>query len=111
MKEDFDFNKVGKRMPYTVPDRFFTDFEDGVWKELGKREKARTPKKHRLLLQIVASAISVAAVLALFFAIHDGGTVSLPEVEQAFDRLSAEDQAYLFAVYDDDILINQFTNE
>lgn len=36
MKADFDFDKVGKRMPYTVPDDFFTEMENNIWKEVKK---------------------------------------------------------------------------
>ena len=27
MKEDFDFNRIGKRLPYTTPDSFLDDIE------------------------------------------------------------------------------------
>ena len=28
MKEDFDFNRIGKRLPYTTPDSFLDDIEN-----------------------------------------------------------------------------------
>ena len=31
MKEDFDFNRIGKRLPYTTPDSFLDDIENNVW--------------------------------------------------------------------------------
>ena len=34
MNKDFDFDKVGKRMPYTTPDGFFDKLEDDIWKEV-----------------------------------------------------------------------------
>ena len=36
MKEDFDFDRVGKRLPYTAPDGFLDDMENNVWKHLGQ---------------------------------------------------------------------------
>ena len=30
MKKDFDFDRVGKRLPYTVPDDFFAKLEDDI---------------------------------------------------------------------------------
>ena len=34
MEKDFDFNSIGKRMPYQVPDGFFDQLEKDVWKEI-----------------------------------------------------------------------------
>ena len=31
MEKGFDFNKIGKRMPYQVPDGFFDQLEENVW--------------------------------------------------------------------------------
>ena len=36
MEQNYDFNKIGKQMPYTVPDGFFSKLEDSVmevWSE------------------------------------------------------------------------------
>ena len=30
MKKDFDFNSIGKRMPYTAPEGFLDDIENNV---------------------------------------------------------------------------------
>ena len=30
MKEKFDFDRIGKRMPYTTPDGFFDDMENSI---------------------------------------------------------------------------------
>ena len=34
MNKDFDFDKVGKRMPYQVPDCFFDQLESNVMQEV-----------------------------------------------------------------------------
>ena len=34
MNKDFDFDKVGKRMPYQVPDSFFAQLESNVMQEV-----------------------------------------------------------------------------
>ena len=31
MEERFDFNRMGKRMPYTAPEGFLTEIEKKVW--------------------------------------------------------------------------------
>jgi len=37
MNPDFDFDKVGKRMPYKVPDDFFSKMEKDIWKRFPAR--------------------------------------------------------------------------
>lgn len=39
MKEEFDFNRIGKRMPYTVPEGSLDDIEKNVWATI-KEEKS-----------------------------------------------------------------------
>ena len=43
MDKTFDFNKVGKKMPYTMPDRFIDDMEE----EVMARVNVMNAKKHR----------------------------------------------------------------
>ena len=31
MKRDFDFDRIGKRLPYNAPDGFLDDMENNVW--------------------------------------------------------------------------------
>lgn len=110
MKENFNFENVGKRMPYTVPDRFFDEMEKNVWRTL-KEKPTDKRNKHRTFLRIVTLAItSAAAAVALFFVLNYNQPVGIDEVDEAFDNLSMEDQSYLLSVYQDDIFINQQTN-
>ena len=44
MKEEFNFNRIGKRMPYTAPEGFLDDIETNVWETI-KDEK--TPSKSK----------------------------------------------------------------
>lgn len=34
MNKDFDFNRIGKRMPYTAPENFLDDIENNVWEAI-----------------------------------------------------------------------------
>ena len=46
MNPDFDFDKVGKRMPYKVPDDFFSKMEKDIWKEVsGKMPEKRADEQ------------------------------------------------------------------
>ena len=39
MSKDFDFNEIGKRMPYRVPDTFFENVQANVLKRAGEEKK------------------------------------------------------------------------
>ncbi|MDO4181490.1 MAG: hypothetical protein Q4D36_09415 [Bacteroidales bacterium] len=111
MKRDFDFNKVGKRMPYTVPDNFFTEMEDNVYLELNAQPPVKT-RRHRTFMRMAITALTTAAATVALVLILDKGphavhTTGFAEVEQAFGNLGAEDQVYLFSVYQDDIFMNE----
>ena len=34
MEKDFDFNRIGKRMPYKTPEGFLDEMEANIWKEV-----------------------------------------------------------------------------
>ena len=110
----FDLDNVGKRMPYTLSsDHFFDKLEDNIWKEVKdgylveNTNKAtsydscahRNPSKLRIVMR---SAIAVAASVALilFFTTNSSkqSTVSLNDIDQAFNQLNSDDQAYLLNI-------------
>ena len=106
MKE-FDFEQVGKRMPYSVPDGFFDKIEADVMQEVSKG--AAQPKSRKQVLRIaLRAAMAAAAAVALFFVVQALLPKSSPDdfepVELAFNNLSMEDQDYLLQVYEEDDL-------
>lgn len=109
MKEAFDFDHIGKRMPYTAPDGFLDNIEKNVW-EAVKEEKPtlKTKRKHRLWYSI--STGLVAASIALFFVLKfvptQQQTDNFERFEQAFFQLNNDDQDYLFTIYTEDFFIN-----
>lgn len=129
MNKEFDFDKIGKRMPYATPDGFFDKLEDDIWEkvkddyldkddcqvkeshaELSHNEDStkRKPAKLRLLIR---SVIAVAAAVAIGFIINlsffKPSPTTISDVEQAFTQLTTADQAYLMNVYQDDVFINE----
>ena len=50
---------------------------------------------------------SVALVLIVNINLSKQSTVSINDVDQAFGKLSTDDQAYLLNVYQEDIFINE----
>ena len=120
MEKIFDFEQVGKRMPYTVPDGFFDKMEEDVMLDV-KAETAQPKrrKKARTIKIAIRSAIAVAATIALFFVVRSTLPKSEPvlasaddfaSVELAFNNLSTADQDFLIAVYEEDEFINVLTN-
>ena len=118
--EKFDFDKVGKRMPYSTPEDFFKDVETNILEAV----KNDTPKpvkiehKKRPLMRVMWTAmLAVAASVAVFLVLHIDFSAPHPShpsqteqelqaVDQAFAQLSAADQAYLLDVYQEDVFLN-----
>lgn len=106
MEQNYDFNSVGKKMPYTVPDGFFDQLEENVMNEV-KAQPAR--KKATVLRMAIRAAIAIAACIALFLVVKkalpqgdDTITDDFTSVELAFNNLSIEDQDYLLEVYQEE---------
>ena len=104
-----EFDKGGRKSPYTTPDGFFDELEENIWKEV--KDGYVKPRRPSALQVFLGSAIAVAASVALVFFVnmkaprHDAYTVS--DVDQAFSQLSADDQAFMLSVYQNDMFINE----
>ncbi len=121
MKKTFDFNQVGKKMPYQVPDGFFAQMEEKVMTEI--RSEQQTPQEDqstqegqnkKIVMKVMLRAtLSAAAVVALFFIIRNNmpinetQTDSFAKVELAYDKLTTEDQEFLLQIYEEDPFINE----
>ena len=118
--EKFDFDQVGKRMPYSTPDDFFKDMEANILEQV-KDDKPKPvriqPKKRPLMTVIWAAAMAVAASVAVLLVLNIDFAAphsSLPSqvdnemqaVDQAFAQLSSADQAYLLDVYQEDVFLD-----
>jgi len=125
MEQNFDFNSVGKKMPYTLPDGFFDQLEENVMNEV-KAEPAKENKsgKAKTIRIAIRTLLAVAACIALFLVVKkalpqgdDTITDDFTSVELAFNNLSTEDQDYLLEVYQEeeeliyDNDLNEWKNE
>ena len=105
MNKKFDFDHIGKREPYEVPDNFFQHLEERIMNEA-------TPKRTRYRFSwhnIATVAASVAAIVAFAFYIaapSSHNAYTMDNVEQAFSKLSDTDQDYIIEIYQEDIFIN-----
>ncbi len=103
--ESYNFDKIGKKMPYRVPDTFFDELGNTIMIEVQKRQNKRN------VLKIFYRSVAVAATIALLMIVGGSGTkndkTDFAEIAQAFDNLSEADQTYLLEIYQDDIFINE----
>ena len=120
MEKTFDFEKIGNRMPYSVPDDFFTKLEESVMDEVKvqKSEATALPERNKTVIIAIRSLLAIAATVALFFVVQPtltkNDTISVDgyaSVELAFNNLSSDDQDFLVAVYENEEFINDLTND
>ena len=121
--KEFDFDKIGKRMPYTTPDGFFDKLEDEIWKDVRndcqkeKNDKTATIKprqarskatKTRLIIRsVIAAAAAIALLLVINMNFGKSYNASVKDVDQAFSQLTTADQTYLLSVYQEDVFIHE----
>lgn len=121
MDTNFDFGKVGKRMPYSTPEGFFKEMEANILEQV-KNDKPQPvriqPKKRPLMKVIWAAAMAVAASVAVLLVLNIDFAAShsslpsqadneLQAVDQAFAQLSSADQDYLLNVYQEDVFLDE----
>ena len=107
MDKEFDFNRIGKRMPYTAPENFLDDIENSVWESIKDEMMPSKPKRSYRLWYSLSGGL-VAASIALFVVFNllpDNSRSDFEDVEKAFANLSSSDQDYLFATYQDDLFM------
>lgn len=110
MKEEFNFNRIGKRMPYNVPEGFFDDMERKVWETVRTETQRSRPIRRRCLWYSISGCFAAAGItLLLVFNSMPvrQDTDGFERFEQAFSKLSSEDQSYMLAVYQEDLFINE----
>lgn len=97
-------DKIGRQMPYRVPDSFFDDFENRII--AGHRRRTIRHRVKMLLLPLGAVAAIAILLLTVRPAAFNPAT-GYAEIAQAFDDLSEADRTCLLDTYQDDIFINQ----
>ena len=74
---------------------------------LGVSVSNKSSKLRLVLRSFILMTASVALVLIVNINLSKQSTVSINAVDQAFGKLSTDDQAYLLNVYQEDIFINE----
>lgn len=115
MERNFNFENIGKQMPYTVPDGFFEQLEANVMGEIAAHKDSQSEKTatiHPLRKHWKRILLAAAAAVALFVVVQKNlpknnvETDDFASVELAFNDLSTEDQDYLMEIYQEDFLID-----
>lgn len=111
MDKNFDFGKIGRRMPYTVPGGAFDELERNVMQRLeADGAIARRGRRSRLRIAVraaLAAAAAVAVLMVMNVALRPAPAYDMAAVEQAFANLSDNDQAYIMEIYEDDLFFNE----
>ena len=115
MEQNYDFSRIGKQMPYTVPDDFFDKLEENVMNEVKAQP---TKRKATIVRMAIRAALAVAACIALFLVVKkvlphgtDTGTDDFENVELAFNNLTTDDQDYLLEVYQEELFLENDLND
>jgi len=106
MKNEFDLDKLGKRMPYSTPEGFMDDMEQQVWAQIAADTQQR-PKRHwwyAMAGGLIAASIALLIILNVVPNTRQQ-VASMEGVEQAFASLSDADQEYLMEVYQEELFI------
>ena len=61
MEQNYDFSKIGKQMPYTVPDGFFDELEENVMSKCTQRA--------RIIRIAIRTALAIAACIVLLLVV------------------------------------------
>ena len=123
---NFDFNKIGKRMPYSTPEGFFDTMEDDIMKRIHDLPSAEataaipadtqgadakvppTPSKVRTIaLRVMAAAAVIALAFIISLRINSKPTDTMDDVDKAFSQLSTDDQQFMLSVYQADIFMDE----
>ncbi len=107
----FNFEHVGRRMPYKVPDGFFDQLvEQTIEKASAIQQKKRISplRRYARALYTVATAAVLAAMIFSISALrpHPTATPRETTIEEAFSNLSAADQDYILDTFMNDMIID-----
>lgn len=122
MTNEYNLYRVGKKMPYQMPEGFFEQMQAKVLAEVEKEKMAKASQvemKHRRkakLVRLYVAAASIAACICLAVlvgrsflssdsAAPQHSAASVASVDKAYDNLSNEEQQELNATYANDVYL------
>lgn len=131
MKDNFDFDKIGRRMPYKAPAGYLDNLEANVLSRLNlpekpvrlitseKQARRRSRMSFRRMIIPVSGVLAAASVAAVvFFHAEEQPArpvapkfepVKIEQVDKAFSNLDDTDREYLLTVYQNDVFMDEQT--
>ncbi len=110
MKQRFELDNIGKRLPYTVPDNFFTKVEECIIERYREDKAVNADEREFRGKLYLKTAFSVAAAILVFafigLHIYNKKNMGYSKIENAFCSLDNDDQRFLLEVYNEDIFFN-----
>lgn len=104
--EDYNFARIGKQMPYRVPDGFFDSFEERILDEVRRNPRQGRHSTLELICRSIAGAAAIALLIIAFHPVLPEEKSDFSEIILAFDSMTDSDRNLMFELYDDDIFIN-----
>lgn len=109
--QDFDIDKLPKRMPYSLPSDTFDVIEQQVYQRIAEEEAKQQQTKARKWRGFMFTGLGVslaAALLGFVYLTQPTGTPSptIEEVDAAFYKLSEVEQERILDLYETDDFIN-----
>lgn len=109
MEKDFRLEKIGKRMPYRMPEGFMEEMRTNVLQGIQNGSVPQRAKSRFAPGILFRSAVAAAAAVTLFVisfsTMQPKKDNGYSDVEQAFDNLSYEDQSFMLETYNDDVFM------
>jgi len=117
MKENLDFNKVGKKLPYKIPDSFLDGFTYGSVRKSDNEKRKYAGKIKFWKISFAAASV----VLLLFTGIHFIKESEVPEInisdtntvttQGVINKNGAEIEAIIRELSDEELMILSSTIE
>lgn len=131
MSQEYNLERVGKKMPFTMPEDFFSQMQANVLAEVAKEEQEKVAVHHAsekphqpIVKRIYWMAASVAACVCLIIGMgysmmqgsserqnsgaqtENMASASMVSVDKAYDNLTSEEQLELNATYANDVYLS-----
>lgn len=110
MRQRIDLHNIGKRLPYTVPDNFFSKAEECIMERYGQEKAVNADERVFRGKLYLKTAVSIAAAILIFafigIYVYNNNSIGYSKIENAFCCLDNEDQTFLLEVYNEDIFFN-----
>lgn len=110
MRQRIKLDNIGKRLPYTVPDNFFSKVEECIIKRYREDKAVNADERVFRGKLYLKTVVSVAAAILVFafieLHIYNKKNMEYSKIENAFCSLDNDDQRFLLEVYNEDIFFN-----